>query len=363
MRCNYYPRKDSSQPRFVVYLYYRGKKWTRTWDDQGLPIDSAARADRICALVDADMERLGKAFRPEKWFGYGVKELQFETYASKWLKQSLETGRYARGTIPALTRYVAKASQFFTTTDLRVIRQAHIKDYLSSLSGYAPATKQVALDFLHALLADAQSDYEDIIKVPGFPTISIPEQEVLWITEEWQERVIAEIPERDRPIFRFLCAWPNRPGEARALKWDCVYLEKRLCVIKRKFSGNTCKFLDEYTKTKLVRYMPISDDLDRMFKSIQEERKRAQIISPFVFLNRKGKPYTGHINDVWLKARIRSGCPEAVDLYHGTKHSFITQHSDQLALAQKAAGHTNIRQTRRYEGRNVENLRKLERRK
>lgn len=354
-RCKFYQRQDSGEPRYVVYLYYQGKKWTRTWCDDGTAIDSRGRADRITNLINGDLEKLGKGFNPRKWFGYDRNELNFGPYADKWLRAATKEGRYARGSLVDVERYVDRAVKALGAMDMRTIKQAHIKDYLSSLSAFAPATRKVHLDFLHTIFADAAVDYEDVITVPHFPSVEIPEKEVKWITEEWQEKIIRKIPEHDRPIFRFLCAWPVRTGEAMALQWNCVQSDKGLIVIKRKFGKGRRTRLEEFTKTRKVRYVPITDDIAEILQAVKKNRLR----SPYVFIDKNGLPYTGHISGIWNKAREKAGCPEKVTLYQGTKHSFITQHSDQLLLASKAAGHTSLKMTQRYEGTNVENLRKL----
>ena len=140
-----------------------------------------------------------------------------------------------------------------------------------------------------------------------------------------------------------------------ALQWNCVHQDKGIIVIKRKFSKGRRTRLEEFTKTKRVRYMPITDPVAEILQAVKKNRLK----SPYVFIDKGGLPYTGHISTTWNEARERAGCPVKVTLYQGTKHSFITQHSDQLLLASKAAGHTTLRHTRRYEGVNVDNLKQL----
>ena len=187
--------------------------------------------------------------------------------------------------------------------------------------------------------------------MPGFPKVQVLEFEVKWISREWQDKIIEEIPERDRPIFIFMATWGVRPGEARALKWDCVDFDKEIITIKRTFSGAGCNHLEEYTKTRRIRYLPFTDSLRETFKAIRG-------IGGFVFRNEKGRPYTADISRIWNEARDKVGAPE-VTLNQGTRHSFATQHLDQLDLVRVVLGHTTGEMTRRYQGLNLAKIKEM----
>jgi integrase len=243
-------------------------------------------------------------------------------------------------------------ADFFGEADLREIRRHQIELFLEQgIPGpWAPKTKKEVLGLLHKLFHDA-SDLEMVDRIPGWPKVQVQEPEVKWLTAEWQEKVIAEIAERDRPIFQFMCAWGVRPGEARALQWEDVDFEKETITIRRTFSGAGCNHLQAYTKTRRVRTLPITTTLAPIFK-------RLRGIGGFVFRNSHGRPYTADLSRLWREAADKCGAPR-VNLYQGTRHSFATQHLDQLFLVSKALGHTTTQMTKRYEGQNVEKLKQL----
>lgn len=62
---------------------------------------------------------------------------------------------------------------------------------------------------------------EDIQSVPPFPTLTYELPEIDYLEFDQQEKVLSEIPARDRPIFYFMQEYGVRPGEARALRIAC----------------------------------------------------------------------------------------------------------------------------------------------
>lgn len=236
--------------------------------------------------------------------------------------------------------------------DLREIRKYHIEELLNDLPSHLSLkTKKNILTLLHKIFNDARES-ELLTHMPGFPKIDAPEPQIRWIPRDWQEKIIAEITERDRPIFIFIRTWGVRPGEARALMWDCVDFEQEIITIKRTFSGAGCTHLRESTKTRRIRYLPFTDELRETFN-------RVRGISGFVFRNSQGRPYTADISRTWNAAREKAACPYNVTLYQGTRHSFATQHPDKLDLVRQVLGHTRTDMTRRYQGINLEPIKRM----
>ena len=122
---------------------------------------------------------------------------------------------------------------------------------------------------------------EDIQKVPLFPRLSYQEPEIEYLQYEEQAQIFDAIPEHHRPIFQFMMEYGVRSGEAMALQKDCIKTDT--ITIKRAFSDNR---LCETTKTKLIRHIPITENMGTILKSMPLK------LSPFVFTRTDGKPYT-----------------------------------------------------------------------
>lgn len=349
MAAKVYNRKDRGI--YYIQLSWKGKKYRRTHYDNEVNFGKYREmAEQIASAINADIKKKGKLFDPRQWFKTPGYEFEFNVYADKWLK---ENTHYAPRVMHDVSRYVGLFTDYFGKTDLREIRKVDIKDAVKSLpETWSPKTVNNALIVLHKMLADAVDD-EMLPKMPAFPKVTVSKPEVKWITREWQDKIINEIAGRDRPIFLFLRSWGCRPGEARALMWDCVDFEQEVITIKRTFQGAGCNYLKETTKTGRIRYLPFTDELRDVFNEIRG-------ISGFVFRNRQGRPYTSDISRIWAEAREKVGCPVEVTLNQGTRHSFATQHLDQLPIVSRVLGHTEYRTTQeRYEGINLEAIRGL----
>jgi len=345
-------KRSGREGQWLVQLHWEGKRYRRTHYDEHLSQMSKQMAFRISEAINADIEAKGKSFDPRQWFRTPGYEFQFSTYADKWLARNQD--RYAPNVRRDVGRYMGFAVEFLGGRDLREIKKADLNDFLDWLPDQfkkRPSEKTLKNVFtvLHKVFTDAH-DEELILRVPPFPKVNPPEPETRWISREWQDKIIGVIPEHDRPIFIFLRTWGVRPGEARALKWDCVDFEKEVVCVKRTFSGAGCNYLQEYTKTKRIRYLPFTDELRGLFLSIRG-------IGGFVFRNREGRPYTSDISRLWNVARDHVSAPK-VTLYEGTRHSFATQHADHLDLVQQIFGHSRSDMTNRYRAVNMDIIRR-----
>ncbi|MEO5367472.1 MAG: tyrosine-type recombinase/integrase [Magnetococcus sp. WYHC-3] len=348
--------KRQGRDTWFVYLDRGGKRYYRSHYDDRTPMLHERMARRIAEAINADIEEKGKHFDPRQWFRTGDFEFQFSVYAEKWISKKLMG--YAPDTRRNNQRYTQWAIDFFKEMDIRQIRKAHVEDYLATLPlrGKRPLSAKTcknALDLLHVLFNDAYQN-ELLLRVPGWPKIQVPEPEIKWIDAEWQDRIIAEIPERDRPIFIFIRTYGCRPGEARALQWDCVDFEKEVITIRRTFSGCGTNHLEDYTKTKRNRFLPFSDEIREIFR-------RTRGIGGFVFRNKSGRPYTSDISRIWNEAQNTVKAPR-ITLYQGTRHSFGTQRASEghsLKIIGDILGHTRPQMTQRYAAANLEGMKRL----
>jgi integrase len=347
MKCRFYERRDRPG-RWIVTLYWKGKRYYRGYYDQKEPLSSERLALRVAEQVNGDIEEKGKSFDPRRWFRPSASEMAFKNYAEKWLARQTH---YAPSVVRDVNRHIQAAMDYFKEMDIREIRAGAVEDFVANLPAHlSPKSKKNILTTLHKLLADAFRR-EDIPRIPPFPVVSVPVPEVKWTTREWQDKIIEAMPARDRPIFIFCQTYGVRPGEARALQWDCVDFDKEIITIRRSFSGHT---LRDQTKTGMIRYLPLIEPAESILK-------RLRGISGFVFRNSLGNPYSAEMSRVWREARDKVGAPE-VNLYQGTRHSLASQKVSEghsLDRIRDLLGHTTTQTTRRYARTSVEGLKGL----
>jgi integrase len=345
---------DKRRSIWYVQLYWNGKRYWRGHYDKRIKKMSQAIALRLAEAINAAIDQRGPDFDPRDWFNTPGHEFQFDAYAAKWIVKNRD--RYAPSARRQTERYAQMAIDFFGEMDLREIRNAHIERYLDEgiPSGWSPKTKRDGvLAVLHKIFSDAYRQ-ELINRIPGWPKLEVNAEEVKWTTREWQEKTLTEIPERDRPIFQFCVTYGCRPGEARALMWDCVDFEKEKICVKRTYSGAGANNLQPYTKTRRIRYLPFTDPIREMLREIRG-------IGGPVFRNRFGRPYTADISRTWNDAQKAAGVPDdkRVTLYQGTRHSFATQHLDNLDVVRQVLGHSNANMTMKYQGINTDKIRNM----
>lgn len=348
MRAAYYERKE--RPGYwIVWLNWGGKSWKRSHYDDDIALIHQDMAIQIASAINADIKRRGKNFDPRRWFRTRGYEYQFSQYAQNWLAKQTH---YAPTVIRGVHRYVGYATEFFGKIDIREIRKGDIEDFLTSLPEHlSPKTRRNVLGTIHKIFSDGY-DREDIDRIPGWPKVSVPEPEIRWISREWQDKIIENIPKRHQPIFRFLQTYGCRPGEARALMWDCVDFEKGTICIKRTFSGIV---LVERTKTSVIHNLPLLPEIADMLKPFRG------IGRTFVFINSYGNPYRDSINRIWRKAQASAGAPN-VTLYQGTRHSKGSQlisEGHSIELVKQLFGHSIIKTTEKYSKADVGAIRKM----
>jgi len=336
-RCKYYRRKDVRSERYVVYLDYKGKRWTRTYFDDRLSICAKPMARELCSEISADYRRNPKTFDPLKWFRVRLSEMRFRNYADRWLdRRDIEESSYQ-----VYRHILNEALEVLGDLDIRDIRKSHLRDYVEGLSkDLSPNTVRYKLSVLNILFRDAYND-EEINRTPGFPKIKAVPVVTRWLNYEEQQQVLEHIPEPDKPIFKFMTYYGCRVGEAVALMWDCVDWRQGVVTIKRTLSANKIR---ESRKTGNVLCLPLTDEMEALLRPLRSLRK-------FVFTNRYGRRYYRQNLLRTCNIACEKAGFERLSLHELCRHSKGGQLINQdVPLEQISAllGHKHTNSTKRY---------------
>jgi integrase len=181
---------------------------------------------------------------------------------------------------------------------------------------------------------------EDIPKLVPFPKLemSLPDN-IEYLTLDQQDKVLAEIPTADRPIFAFMMDNGVRVGEARALKKEDV--REDFILIRWVFSDNDLKPCSSNKKGGMIG---ITDYTRKLLDQLPVN------FSEFVFVRHDGKPYTNKdLNLIWKTACKKVGIQ--IKLYNAVRHSLGCQLLDmgvEIDIVRQQLRHTNIKMTQRY---------------
>lgn len=343
--------------KYFVDLLYEGQRIKLYKDLEGYTLDSYRRANRLLGHIRYEIDN--DEFDLKIYIKSNFEEFQFDKYVWAWFDRS--TVKLAPSTKSKRKGFIKNYHiPFFAKKNIRKIRGGKVEDYLLDLPrlfGEIEKNKQKTMsdkqrknvmDDLHKMFTDALRR-EDIMRIPVFPGVEFETPMFNWIDRETQEKILEQIHSYDRDVFRFIILTGARPGEIRALKWDCIDLKQGVIYLKRTFSDTVLK---EATKTKKWRPLPITDELLEILK------KQGRSISGFVFVNQYGRHYTSKINCIWNDACKKVGVD--ITLYNGTRHSFGSQRINEgfrLEEIGAVMGHSDVKMTKRYARILTENLR------
>ena len=195
-------------------------------------------------------------------------EVGFDEVAEEWLR--LHSASQLRSHSHNLGRFKAHLKPFFANCPLRAIEPARIFALRETLRGddYAPRTVNLVLALLRSILKFAVVNGH----IPVSPTDRIGRGRLLVPLEKTKLAPPVESPEEVgrlldaaaaigretnrpwlHPFFSLLCYTGLRFGEAIALQWRDVDLNRRLITIRRSWAGPT--------KGGKQRLVPIAEEL------------------------------------------------------------------------------------------------------
>lgn len=330
---------DKRATRWFVQIYWEGEKY-RFWKhpQTGEPFWSKQSAEKQLNRIRVEVDE--GYFNPKFW--QPNSPMSIRIYALDWL-EDIDVSKKTRSDYrSSVNRYTIP---FFGDKDIRTLRYRDLLKFYKWINR-ADKGKYNVMSCLRTMLRYAWRN-EDIPAVPPFPKLSYELPEIEYLELDQQEKVLAEIPSRDRPIFQFMQEYGVRPGEARALLKDCLINGE--IIIRRAFSENT---LRERTKTGQVRRYEITPFFQSVLDGMEPH------LSPFVFVRDDGKPYTSkNLNKIWRNASGKVGIK--IKMYNAFRHSLGCQLLDQgedLDLVRQQLGHTKVEMTRRYAKRSISKL-------
>lgn len=337
----------------VIVLYWKGRHyWYRRFHDGGF-LDYERAFTTLSAIR---VEITKKAFDPVDWTDKKLKEYKFEYKVNEWLVQKEEallSGDLSPSYMTNLRGYIVNYYlPFFTGWDVRDIKFEQLEAFKDGLPPtIKKKTKRNIIMSLHSFFTWLFR--KGIRDIPPFPTVEGDDAKArVALDYEEQTQALQAIPERYRDPISFGIETGLRPGEICALKVKDIDLRHGLALVQRTWSAST--HLKETTKTNRKRFLPLND----MAAAIAARNMAGKFPEAFLFVN----PDTGsHYRVKMLNVLWKRFTGLDVTYYEGSRHSLATwlvQNAD-LAQAQEALGHTDIRTTRRYVHLNNNRLRDI----
>jgi integrase len=279
-------------------------------------------------------------------------------FAQHWIDTSLQASERKRTTkvmYAGVTRtHVLDSSIGRLTLDR--VRPSHVEGWVVELrrNGLAESTIRSAYTILRAVLDTAVRDgalASNPAAVVRRPRVTAKEAPHL-TPAEVAELLRAAQDTRYAPLFALLVHTGLRRGEALALQWSDVDLDKGLLRVRGTLARVQGRLLVTVPKTaKSRRFVPISAPAERLFRGLSasqaEERRRAGSLwreTGFVFTTETGEPYDPRNALRALKvAATKAGLPHAG--LHTLRHSaasVMLTHGVPLKVVSEILGHSSI---------------------
>jgi|TARA_B100001964_G_scaffold219858_1_gene262370 integrase len=329
-----------------------------TCDKRGDLFESEAHADRALNAIRYEVDE--GIFKLEDYKKPKIKQWMFNVRFENFLKVGCSKKK-----TPWSPSYKNKIKQYgnkyflpyFASMDIRQIEEENINSFFDNLpEKLSDKTKKNIINALRAFLLSFKKIRQRGLE---FPDPIVNEKAITWIDHKTQNRILKHIPDYHQPIFRFMFMYGVRPGEARALMWNCVDTDKNLITIKRTYSYYQ---LRETTKGKRERILPLVPEIKEMFEELHLHRSTE---TNLVFINpnnNKGFHYGENgLPNIWNEAVKKANLPY-IRLYNGSRHSCASQLYEagaSLDDLRELLGHTKEDMTKRYADASQQRLAKV----
>jgi integrase len=228
----------------------------------------------------------------------------------------------------------------FGSTPVRRIKSTHVDDWIADMSqdGVSPTKVIEAVGVLRRVLDRAVRD-KAIAQNPctqrsgSLPRRPNVERPVL-SPADVERLASAMTHERDRVLVRLLAYGGLRVGEALALRWSDVDLERKMLTIRQSVEDSTGPLIVGPTKTYAIRTITLPSALVVQLSALK-------VGPPLVFPNRVGGyvRYGNWRRDCWNPAVARSGVKARPHDLRATCASLLIDAGASVKDVQQHLGH------------------------
>lgn len=273
----------------------------------------------------------------------------FETFSRKWLDEvlPLTCRESTQESYRSIHRLYLKTAPFYRSR-IDQITKSTIKGHLYKIrKKRTQSTVEHIRNAISNVFKIALDD--EIIGANPCSNISIPvdqgkpKTKLQLPLDVHQIEILLKIYSWNRfyPLVLFLCRTGCRAGEAAALKWSDLDLDRRKATIQRSITRGRIN----RTKTGKTRRIDLSPQL---VAELRKQRLRTKIKGEWVFQNTVGNfvDMNNFRDRSFYPMLERAGLPRV--RVHDLRHSFATfliQHTGRIYYAQKQLGHSSIQVT------------------
>jgi len=341
--------EDRRRPGHWI-VYFKGHNYRL--DGHKQPIYSQKQAQKMLGYLQTQYDRDPKRFDHQT---YGRdKRLIIENAWERYTEESPCGVARRRQRDQLFENYIKPT---FGKHSIKDVHFTDLDEWARKIQGRFEASylKNITSTFRHFFKFWHQREMID--RIPGFPTVTVPRKEILWLTQEQQAQVHEFIPVQHLPIFRFLRDYGRRSSEACNLRRDDIDLAKKQIRVwnSKTNQANWLPLGEEFEKWLVGGDVTAKVDVGKQTTPIRDGHCPPTNLF-YIFSTQTGKPYTRQIlYDIWHRANVKAnehyGTP-IVSNYEGNRKSFASQRMGayDISLISACMGHANVSTTQNYYG-------------
>jgi integrase len=292
-----------------------------------------------------ETEKLSKLALGEHY--HSTLEINFKEYANKWLHSHVEVNCTKKTFYSYDSILRIHLFPVFGHLNLSQLNEEPAMQLMVSLkkTHKASVIKNIWI-VLRSILNKARR--EKLISFDPLENIKRPKPDLLqdnfWLKPEINQFLRANKTDQLLPFYFVAIHTGLRLAEMCGLKWDRIDFRNNQISVTRTRDKYGLK---ETTKTKIKRYVPMTEEVHILLTSLRESSNS----NPFVFLEANGAEVKyDHIYRRFRKAQEKAGITNQIR-FHDLRHSFASNYmmnGGNVFDLQKLLGHTDIKMTMRY---------------
>ena len=240
---------------FTVWYPWKGEKILIRKYLDGTKIYHEEQAKRVLEKIRGEID--SSTFDPSSWGK--VKGLLFENAWGTYQEHSLVKKARMDQRKMIFQRYLLP---YFKGKSIRDIRTIDIQNWLMEVrrggdvngvrnrtskhevaGGIEPveASRLISSSYLRLIKVTFRAflwfHSDNLVKMPKFPSVSVPKKAIIWLTEIEQDRILEFVPPQHQPILNFIRVYGCRPSEACNLRKADIDWGKRIVTFRDRKGG------------------------------------------------------------------------------------------------------------------------------
>lgn len=285
--------------------------------------------------------------------------LTFGELRKIWLDRKIYPNKSAKTIEDYFSSTKKHLIPLFGHLQIRSIERSHADDLVISIKSkkLKPKTGNKAIVLLKQIMSYAEiENYISKSPLRNYPMLKENPGRIDFLSnQEIIQLCRGNVGQEIYPILVLALNTGMRIGEITGLCWDRVNFTNDILEVSRKLTRTG---LYDTTKTNLLRYIPMNEEVKNVLLMLMRNQRSPK----FIFVNQKGNPYNpDHFSKRHFEKALERAGVRKVN-FHLLRHSYASQfmmNGGNVYDLQKILGHTKVDMTMKYSHLSPSHMRKV----